>query len=81
MAEVKLRFNIDTEEVEFVVDDKVVVASGQDVFESWVNAYNAKHPPTIEPEAPVDEKVVDATTSEVVVQTPTESSIDNASGE
>ena len=56
MAEVKLRFNIDTEEVEFVVDDKVVVASGQDVFESWVNAYNAKHPPVIEPQAPVEER-------------------------
>lgn len=63
MAEVKLRYNPEVEEVELVVDDEVALTSGKDVFESWVGAYNEKHPlPVPDPvvvEAPVGEKKVD----------------------
>lgn len=65
MAEVKLRLNLDSEEVELVVDNEVALTSGSDVFKSWVSAYNTKHPlPVPEPEIryvekPVEEKVVD----------------------
>lgn len=67
MAEVKLKYNEDREEVDFVVDDEVTFSSGADVFKSWVDAYNEKHP--VEPvqvEEPVDtasETVVDSTES------------------
>jgi hypothetical protein len=66
MAEVKLRLNLDAEEVELVVDGQVALSSGQEVFKSWVEAYNGKHP--LEPvvvekpvsvEVPVDEKVIE----------------------
>ncbi len=63
MPELKLRYNVDAEEVELVIDDEVALSSGTDVFESWVNAYNEKHkpvePPVVEPAAPVEQKVVD----------------------
>jgi hypothetical protein len=72
VAELKLRLNLDAEEVELVVDGQVALSSGQDVFVSWVEAFNEKHKP-VEPEAPVapatapvEEKVVDVTTSETV---------------
>lgn len=44
MAELKLRLNLDAEEVELVVDGQVALSSGADVFSNWVEAYNAKHP-------------------------------------
>lgn len=72
MAEVKLRLNLDAEEVELVVDGKVAISSGQDVFHSWVEAYNAKHNYVVgqsqeqQPATPVEEKVVDVTTAETV---------------
>ena len=66
MAEVKLRLNLDAEEVELVVDNEVALTSGSDVFRSWVDAHNEKHKPTIvEPVAPVEpveEKVVNPAT-------------------
>lgn len=43
MAELKLRLNLDKEEVELVVDGQVAFASGSEVFKNWVEAYNAKH--------------------------------------
>lgn len=55
MAEIKLRLNLDKEEVELVVDGEVALTSGNDVFKNWVDAYNEKHK-TIE--TPVEEKVV-----------------------
>lgn len=57
-----MRFNIDAEEVELVVDGKVAISSGKDVFESWVSAYNEKHKPV---EKPVEEKKVDTSVEEV----------------
>ena len=64
VAEVKLRYNPDAEEVELVVDDEVALTSGADVFQSWVEDYNEKHPvPVEEPvreEEPVTEPVTPA---------------------
>jgi hypothetical protein len=57
MAEVKLRLNLDSEEVELVVDGQVALTSGNDVFKNWVSAYNEKHKPVVV-EAPVEEKEV-----------------------
>lgn len=85
MAEVKLRLNLDAEEVELVVDGKVAISSGQDVFRSWVTAYNEKHKPV-----PAEPKVVDVSTAEPVtpspepaeaVETDVEPPVDNASQE
>lgn len=55
MANVALRFNLDAEEVELTVDGEVAMSSGQDVFHSWVGAFNEKHKTVDEP---VEEKVV-----------------------
>lgn len=66
MAEVKLRFNKETEEVELIVDDnpEPAMSSGADVFKSWVDYYNEKHKPVpppepVKPAEPVEEKKVD----------------------
>lgn len=77
MAEVKLRFNLDAEEVELVVDGQVALSSGKEVFENWVGAYNEKHKPVVEPEpvkveAPVEEKTVPV--AEPVVEVPVNNS-------
>jgi hypothetical protein len=45
MAEVKLRLNLDSEEVELVVDGQVALSSGQEVLTSWVDAINDKRKP------------------------------------
>lgn len=55
MAEIKLRYNAESEEVELVVDGEVALASGNDVFVSWVEDYNEKHKTV---EAPVEEKEI-----------------------
>ena len=55
-VEIKMRFNADTEEVETLVDGKVLVSSGKDTFASWVDYHNEKHKPTVA--EPVEEKVV-----------------------
>lgn len=59
MAEIKLRYNSDSEEVELVVDGEVALASGNDVFVSWVADYNEKHKPA---EAPVEQSGTEAGT-------------------
>jgi len=77
MAEVKLRLNLDAEEVELVVDGGVALSSGPDVFRNWVEAYNEKHKPAVveqpEPapvvEQPDPEPVVEEKKSEEVVDT------------
>ena len=56
-VELKMRFNPETEEVETLVDGKVLVASGKETFASWVGWHNEKHKPTIA--EPVEEKHVD----------------------
>lgn len=67
MAEIKLRLNLDAEEVELVVDGEVALTSGKDVLYSWVEAVNKKNyvapvePASTEPvkiEEPVKEKEV-----------------------
>lgn len=63
MAEIKLRFNLDNEEVELTVDGEVALASGQEVFRSWVSAYNDKHKKVDEP---VEDKEVDLDEEETV---------------
>ena len=63
MAEVKLRYNPDAEEVELVVDNEVALTSGTDVFHSWVEDFNEKHKPVV-PEPVVEEKTVDVTPEE-----------------
>lgn len=73
MAEVKLRYNNDADEVELTVDGEVALTSGSDVFESWVKAYNDKHKSVDEPVVeepvkvaePVEEKVVPADSVDV----------------
>lgn len=58
MAELKLRYNPDTEEVELVVDNEVALSSGKEVFESWVDAHNEAHPDKfVEPEPTEEEKL------------------------
>lgn len=76
MADVVLRLNLDSEEVELTVDGEVALASGQDVFVSWVGAYNEKHPlepvvietvvpeKIVEPEEPVKETTDETTSTE-----------------
>lgn len=56
MAEIKLRYNPEAEEVELVVDEEVTLTSGADVFESWVGSYNEAHPvePVVEEETEED---------------------------
>ncbi len=81
MAEVKMRFNLDAEEVELVVDGQVALSSGKEVFTNWVGAYNDKHKPAVvEPvkvEAPVVETPVPVAEPVVVpvnqneIETPT----------
>jgi hypothetical protein len=71
MAEVKLRLNLDAGEVELVVDGQVALSSGPEVFANWVEAYNEKHKPVVEPVAPAA-PVVEALVSveEPVVEAP-----------
>jgi hypothetical protein len=86
VAELKLRLNLDAEEVELVVDGQVALSSGQDVFKSWVDAYNGKYP--LEPvivekpvtvEVPVDPKVVEVNSEpDNAVPTVPEVPVDNA---
>lgn len=77
MAEVKLRLNLDAEEVELVVDGQVALTSGAEVFRNWVGAYNDKHKPAhVEPvkvEAPVvtEPVTVEVPVNENVVESPT----------
>lgn len=65
MAEFKIRLNLDAEDVELVIDDKVVDTVGKDVLASWVAALNEKNKTV---EAPVEEKVapLNPTTGEEV---------------
>lgn len=87
MAELKLRLNLDAEEVELVVDGQVALTSGKDVFNSWVSAVNEKNKP-VEPlvvEAPVPAEPVVPETP--VVEPPAEPldtptvEVDTATGE
>lgn len=43
MADLKIRFNSDNDDIEIVLDDKVIDTVGTEVVESWVTAYNEKH--------------------------------------
>lgn len=43
MTDLALRLNLDAEEVELVVDGKVVMSSDKDVFLNWVEAVNNKN--------------------------------------
>ena len=62
MPEIKLRYNENSEEVELLVDNEVALTSGNDVFVSWVEAYNEKH----KPEEPEIEKEVNEEVPEQV---------------
>lgn len=44
-----LRMNLDTEDIELVVDGKLVDTVGPDVVASWVTALNEKRKAAIEP--------------------------------
>ena len=62
MAEIKLRYNVTSEEVELLVDGEVAFGSGSETFKSWVDAYNNAHPlepKIVEVPAPVPDKVVE----------------------
>ena len=59
-----MRLNLDTEEVELVVDGQVALTSGQDVLHSWVEALNEKH----KPHRSLDEPVVEEVKTEPVVE-------------
>lgn len=43
MAELKFRLNLDTEEIELLLDEKVVDTIEKDVVQSWVTAINDKN--------------------------------------
>ena len=83
MAEIKMRYNSNAQEVELLVDNEVAFSSGKDVFESWVKAYNDANPQpekVLDVENPVEEKVVEP--GNEVVDTPSEASVDSTeSGE
>ena len=79
MADAKLRFNDKTEEVEFVVDERVVMSSGADVFKSWVDFYNEQHKPVktldepvVEEKEPPVEVVPEVKTEEVKLEVDTD---------
>lgn len=67
-VELRMRFNPDTEEVETLVDGKVLVSSGQDAFKSWVEWHNDKHKVA----EPVGDKVVPPAEENVNVDAPVE---------
>jgi len=77
-VELKMRFNPETEEVETLVDGKVLVSSGTEAFKSWVEWHNEKH--TVA--APVEEKlvIVERPVEEPAVdpQNPVSEEVDNA---
>jgi len=68
-VEIKMRFNPETDEVETLVDGKVLVSSGEDAFSSWANYYVEKHKPVTEP---VEEKKVVVEDEKVDVDNPVE---------
>lgn len=43
MADLKIRFNLENDDIELVLNDEVIDTVGVEVVESWVNAYNEKH--------------------------------------
>lgn len=74
MAELVVRLNLDTEDVELVLDGKVVDTVGNDVLNSWVDAINAKreaaNPKPVAVDAPVEDKT--APPVEATAETPVE---------
>lgn len=74
MAELKFRLNLDEEDVELVLDGKVVDTVGKAVLQSWVAALNEKNKTVEEPVAPKEVNVVEAVeeSSAEDVDTPTE---------
>lgn len=68
-VEIKMRFNPETDEVETLVDGKVLVSSGSDAFASWANYYVEKHKTV---EEPVEEKKVVEEDEKVDVDHPVE---------
>lgn len=80
MAQIGLRFNLDKEEVELTVDGEVALASGSDVFKSWVDAYSDKHKVAVD--EPVEEKDVDLEeTEQVDVDNPVKEPVDTSDKE
>lgn len=55
MSDLTLRLNLDAQDVELVLDGKVIDTVGTDVVASWVAALNEKNKPA-EPEKPVEEE-------------------------
>lgn len=43
MADIKFKFNLETEEIELLVNDKVATTVESEIVESWISAYNDKH--------------------------------------
>lgn len=76
MADIKFKFNAETEEVELLVNDKVAATVETEIFESWVAVYNEKHG-YVKP-AP---EVVDTTASEDVTGTVVEETTESNSEE
>lgn len=61
MAEIKVRLNLDAQDIEVLVNDKVIDTVGSDLLASWVEAINEKNGVGTEPvkaedkeEAPTD---------------------------
>ncbi len=67
MTDFRIRFNVDTEDVELVLDDKVVDTVGTEVVQSWMTAYNDKHGFAKQPV-----QVEEVETTEVTTDTTTE---------
>jgi hypothetical protein len=59
MAEIRIRLNLDKEEVELVVDNQVVATVEKHVVHSWVEAINEKNKPAHEEPIKVDAPVED----------------------
>ena len=72
MADIRVKFNPDTDDVEIIVGDTLVGTVGPDLVQSWIMAYNDKHG-FVKPELVVEE----TSTEEVVTES--ESSDDDES--
>jgi hypothetical protein len=71
-VELKMAFNEETGEVETLVDGEVLISSGKEEFESWVNYYNEKNPPV---------QTINNVTVVTPPETPAEPPVDSATGE
>lgn len=84
MTDLRFRLNLEIEDVELVLNDKVVDTVGTEVVASWVSAINEKHgvgkEPVVEELPKVEEPAPVEAPTESVPNTP-EKAVDDAKEE